>query len=82
MLSAITTGGGPDAYAPDGIHGHSLAEFLRPFERTARLCHMEWLEPQVLQGVWKATDADLRDAARTYRQRLESLRVAAEGPEA
>ena len=40
MVSAVTTGGGADAYRRDGLHGHTMREFLLPIERSARLCGM------------------------------------------
>ena len=74
FLSAVTTGAAPEAYTPGGKHHYSVAEFLRPFERTAVLCHMAWLEPHLLQGAGKLPQAALYDAAAAYRTRLAALR--------
>ena len=63
FLSAITTGATPEAYLPDGVHYYSVTEFLRPFERTAVLWHLAWLEPQVLQGAGRLPQALLYEAA-------------------
>lgn len=74
FLSAITTGATPEEYLPDGIHYYSVSDFLRPFERTAVLCHMAWLPPQVLQGAGRLPETTLYAAAETYRARLTGLR--------
>lgn len=41
---AVTTGSKVGDYRADGRHQFTLEEFLRPFEQTARLCHMTWRE--------------------------------------
>lgn len=45
-----TTGSGPDAYRPGGLHGRPFADFLPPFEQAAALCGMDWIEPLVMHG--------------------------------
>lgn len=58
MLAVASTGGHADAYGPDGIHGHPIADFLLPLEQTATLCGMTWLPPIVLHDADRAnTDA-------------------------
>ncbi|TCZ53144.1 glutathione-regulated potassium-efflux system oxidoreductase KefF [Roseicella aquatilis] len=77
MLSAVTAGGTETAYGPEGLNRHGLADFLRPFEATARLCRMRWLEPFFVHGT-HLLDADaLARQAAAYRRRLEALRDAA-----
>ena len=39
---AVTTGSKVEDYQADGRHNFTLEEFLRPFEQTAKLCHMIW----------------------------------------
>ncbi len=63
----ITTGGDAASYGPDGDHGHTMAEFLRPLERTAHLCGMRWEPPLVLHA------DGLDDAPGRYLERLHSL---------
>ncbi|MCS0580138.1 NAD(P)H-dependent oxidoreductase [Massilia pinisoli] len=66
-----TTGSGPDAYGPGGLHGRPFADFLPPYEATAALCGMGWIAPLVLHGAAQAT-ADAIDAfAAEFRHRLE-----------
>ena len=74
MLAAISTGGPPEAYEPEGYNRYTIAEFLRPFERTAILCGMEWLEPFVFQGSFGTDGQAIRAHAEGYRLHLEALR--------
>lgn len=45
-----TTGSGPEAYRPGGLHGRPFEDFLAPFEQTAALCGMDWIAPLVMHG--------------------------------
>lgn len=65
-----TTGSGPDAYRPGGLHGRPFADFLAPFEQTAALCGMDWIEPLVLHGAAKADEATIDAHAAEFRRRL------------
>ncbi len=73
LLSAVTTGGGPEAYGPEGMHGHPLADFLRPFEATARLCGMRWLEPFIVHDAHLVEPPDIARLAAAYAARLAAL---------
>jgi glutathione-regulated potassium-efflux system ancillary protein KefF len=70
---SITTGGGPDAYTEAGYHEHPLSDFLLPALQTARLCKMEYLEPMVLHGAGRASDAEIEAHAERVRDRLLHL---------
>ena len=48
MMNVISTGASRDAYTREGHNTYTIREFLRPFEQTAKLCHMEYLPPFVL----------------------------------
>ena len=75
LLTVITTGGGIDAYRPDGINRFQISELLRPFDQTARLCGMEYLPPFVVHATHRLADEDLiAPYARGYRALLEALR--------
>lgn len=65
-----TTGSGPEAYRPGGLHGRPFADFLAPFEQTAALCGMDWIEPLVLHGAAKADEATIAAHAAEFRRRL------------
>lgn len=45
-----TTGSGPEAYRPGGLHGRAFADFLPPFQQAAALCGMDWIAPFVMHG--------------------------------
>lgn len=70
LLSAVTTGGGKEAYCPEGHNCYTVEEFLRPIEQTARLCEMEWEKPFVVHGALALNEEALQKAAADYRARL------------
>lgn len=74
LMSTLSTGGDQHVYQREGLHGHPLREFLVPFEKTAHLCHMDYLPPFVIQGTHKLTDEDIEDFARDYCEILDILR--------
>jgi glutathione-regulated potassium-efflux system ancillary protein KefG len=73
LLVACTTGGGPEAYDPKGMHGHPLDLFLKPMHQTAVLCGMVWERPFVIHGAAVKSPAALAADAERYRKRLCSL---------
>jgi glutathione-regulated potassium-efflux system ancillary protein KefG len=74
MLSAVTSGGGADAYRPEGYSGHYVRDFLLPIAQTARLCGMTWLAPFVAHGTHRMTPAEMAGHAADYRRLLTALR--------
>jgi glutathione-regulated potassium-efflux system ancillary protein KefG len=80
LLVACTTGGGPEAYAPEGMHGFPFELFLKPMEQTAALCGMKWERPFVVHGAVTKTPEALAQAAERYRKRLETLAAKAARP--
>jgi glutathione-regulated potassium-efflux system ancillary protein KefF len=72
-LWVTTTGGEPDSYGPEGMHGYPFATFVPPVEQTARFCGMLWEPPIVLHGAHRVGSAALARAAEDYRNRLERL---------
>jgi glutathione-regulated potassium-efflux system ancillary protein KefG len=75
FLSALTTGGGKEAYQPSGHNRFPLRSFLIPFEQTARLCGMDYLPPFVIHGTHQIRDlAVINDHAQSYRRTLLALR--------
>ena len=65
-----TSGSGPDAYRPGGLHGRPFADFLPPFEQAAALCGMDWIEPFVIQGATQLDAAAIDALAGEFRRRL------------
>ncbi|HYZ30712.1 MAG TPA: NAD(P)H-dependent oxidoreductase [Crenalkalicoccus sp.] len=78
LLSAVTAGGPAEAYGPEGANRYQVQEFLRPFEQTARLCHMRWLPPFIVYGAHLVDEAGLARAGEAWRQRLAALHEGAE----
>ena len=75
MMLAVTAAGDSDAYTTQGYQHYPIRTFLTPLERTARLCHMEFLAPYVLFGSLSAPDTGrLEPHTAGYRQLLEALR--------
>ncbi|WP_299016805.1 glutathione-regulated potassium-efflux system ancillary protein KefG [uncultured Photobacterium sp.] len=70
--SVITTGGAAEAYTPDGYNRCSLADILKPFELSAALCQMEWLEPLVLHWARRIPAHELAAHVRFYREWLQA----------
>jgi putative NADPH-quinone reductase len=58
---AATTGGAAGEYAAGARHGRPFADYLAPFQQTAALCGMEWIEPHILHGA-HTVDAATVDA--------------------
>lgn len=73
LFHVVTTGGGTTAYQTDGMHGWTLAEFLRPLQRTATLCGMRWLPPFAVHGTHRLSEDDLERAGRRYGRLLGDL---------
>lgn len=76
-MQAVTVGGRQAAYAPEGYNRFTVEELLRPFEATAALCRMRWLEPFVLHATNAADETALAAAAARFADRLIALRDAA-----
>ncbi|WP_017299361.1 NAD(P)H-dependent oxidoreductase [Nodosilinea nodulosa] len=74
-LSAISTGGTPDAYRREGYNYYTITELLAPFAQTARLCGMVYLPPFVVHGTHQLSDGpEIGDRAQDYRTLLQALR--------
>jgi glutathione-regulated potassium-efflux system ancillary protein KefG len=75
FLTAITTGGGEQAYCRQGYNRFTIRELLVPFEQTAQLCEMEYLPPFVVHGTHKLQEqAQIAKHAEDYRAVITALR--------
>lgn len=75
FLSAITTGGGEQAYCQRGYNRFTIRELLVPFEQTAHLCGMEYLPPFVVQGTHQLREQhQIAKYAEDYRTVITALR--------
>lgn len=71
-LLAVSTGGAASAYSATGVHGRPFADYLPPYEQTARLCGMDWQEPLVLYGAHHATPEELAAHIARFTERLRT----------
>ncbi|GAL22172.1 glutathione-regulated potassium-efflux system ancillary protein KefG [Vibrio maritimus] len=68
--SVITTGGKESAFSQSGYNKYPLEQILQPFELSAALCKMHWMEPLVLYWSRRVDDMDRYQHAELYRQWL------------
>ncbi|WP_139159070.1 glutathione-regulated potassium-efflux system ancillary protein KefG [Vibrio sonorensis] len=69
--SVITTGGKEEAFGKQGYNKYPLDEILQPFELTAALCQMEWIDPLVLYWSRNISDQERIEHAQEYRDWLD-----------
>lgn len=74
IFSAITSGGSSQAYTKGGYNGYTIAQYLLPYQQTAKLCKMTYLPPFMVQGTHLLKDKDISEQALKYKQLLVSLR--------
>ena len=70
---AITTGGPSEAYEPTGYNRFTVRQLLAPFEQTAHLCGMDFLEPFIVPSALALSPAQLEAEGRRYRTLIEQL---------
>jgi glutathione-regulated potassium-efflux system ancillary protein KefG len=74
LMSAITTGGGEQAYCREGPNCFTIRELLAPVEQTASLCGMQYLPPFVVHGTHLMLEEEIARHAQQYRQVITGLR--------
>ena len=72
-FNVLTSGGAAEAYEMSGHHRFTLRDFLRPFDRTATLCHMTYLPPFAVQGTHRLGDDALAEQGTQYASLLNQL---------
>lgn len=72
-LSSVSTGGSAQAYSPAGQNRYEIRQYLLPFEQTARLCGMQYLEPFIVHDSYHMSDEKLYRYCEEYRHRIEHL---------
>ncbi|CAH0524570.1 glutathione-regulated potassium-efflux system ancillary protein KefG [Vibrio hippocampi] len=68
--SVITTGGQKSAFSQTGYNKYPLEQILQPFELTAALCKMHWVEPLVLYWARRVDQQTQQQHAKRYRHWL------------
>lgn len=74
LLSAVSTGGSSRAYTKKGASRYTVRDFLLPFDQTAHLCGMTYLEPLVFHGTHDAGGGQIREHADAFRTTILALR--------
>jgi len=74
VLSAISTGGGEEAYQRGGHNRFTMRELLAPLEQTFALCGMVYLPPFCVHGALGMTAGEIEANAHDYRRVVERLR--------
>lgn len=74
LLSAVSTGGSGEAYHPQGRNRFEIAALLAPFNQTAYLCSMAYLQPFVIHAGRRMPKEHLSAEAERYRDLIVGLR--------
>lgn len=72
-VQAVSTGGSESVYQRHGYNCFSIAELLRPFEQSARLCNMRYLQPFLTLAAATLSDEALHEQAAAYAAWLGQL---------
>jgi glutathione-regulated potassium-efflux system ancillary protein KefG len=75
VFNVITSGGGMKAYQPEGYQHCTMSEILKPYERTASLCHMIYYPPFWIPGTHKLDISEVEEFGEKYRQLLIELGI-------
>ncbi len=73
VFQVMSSGGSAEAYHPGGFNKYPLADYLRPFERTAELCKMQYWPPFWVSGVHKMEADSIRLHANQFKNLLTAL---------
>jgi glutathione-regulated potassium-efflux system ancillary protein KefG len=74
LMTATTTGGAEEAYKQGGRNRFAIRDLLAPFNQTAYLCGMAWLEPFVIHEGRRLPPERLTKRAEDWRDLLVGLR--------
>ncbi|HCF30476.1 MAG TPA: NAD(P)H oxidoreductase, partial [Cyanobacteria bacterium UBA11049] len=75
FMTAITAGGGEQAYCREGYNRFTIRELLAPFAQTAHLCGIEYLPPFIVYGTHKLREQhQIAKHADDYRTVITALR--------
>jgi glutathione-regulated potassium-efflux system ancillary protein KefG len=73
VFQVISSGGGADAYRHGGYNKYPIQEYLRPFERTAELCRMQYWPPFWVPGVFRIDRETILQLGEQYHNLLTAL---------
>jgi glutathione-regulated potassium-efflux system ancillary protein KefF len=78
-LWVATTGGGEDAFTPEGRHRHPFEAFVAPIKQTAVYCGMNWLPPVAVRGSHQVSPEELREAGLKLRSTIDAWSASRSG---
>jgi len=58
IFQVITTGAKKESYCKTGYNGYKIPDLLKPFNQTAKVCHMKYLPPFVVHGTYNMSKED------------------------
>ncbi len=73
FMRAISTGGSAASYQSTGVNHFTIRQLLTPFEQTANLCGMHYLEPFVVHEADRLSEKQLAQQTDRYRTSLLAL---------
>lgn len=73
ITNVVSTGGPEAVYRPDGRNRFTVRQYLAPFEQTASLCKMTYLDPFLIQGTHKLTSDLIAAETERYLNWLKGL---------
>ncbi|HEV7330847.1 MAG TPA: NAD(P)H-dependent oxidoreductase [Flavisolibacter sp.] len=73
VFSVLSTGGSAEAYQPRGYNKYTIHDYLRPFERSAELCHMVYWPPYWVHSSHRMEASQIRQYAEQYKNLLTAL---------
>jgi glutathione-regulated potassium-efflux system ancillary protein KefG len=73
VFNVFTTGAGAETYQPGAFNKYSIHEYLRPFERTAELCRMQYWPPYWIHGVHRMQPPAIQQHCTQYQNMLTAF---------
>jgi glutathione-regulated potassium-efflux system ancillary protein KefG len=73
LFNVLTSGTAKEAYQYNGYNKYPIQDFLKPFERTAELCHMVYWPPLWVDGVHRMGQDRIRQHGEQYKKLLTAL---------
>jgi glutathione-regulated potassium-efflux system ancillary protein KefG len=73
VFQVISTGASMEAYKNGGYNKYTIQGYLRPFERTAELCHMVYWPPFWVHSVHRMEQLQIRQYSEQYHNLLTAL---------
>jgi glutathione-regulated potassium-efflux system ancillary protein KefG len=73
VFNVLSSGGPFEAYQYGGYNKYTIHDFLRPFERTAELCKMNYYPPFWVHGTHRLDEFAIKQYADQYQNVLKAL---------